>query len=345
MFRFSPRDKVIDLKYFPPLLEMATKQGVALPLLLEGTQLSRAELSLDDHKISAAQANALLNNIAQYCPPLTALDYGACLNLSAFGVVGFAALSSPTARDAISIAHRYMPVVLPLLSINVHEQGHWAYIKLDITYPLDSDAERILLETALSSLYTMASFVLQENLPRLQLHTRRPELPYYQTFLEGLNVDYHGDCQYNQIVIPVSALDQAMPLANQGAFNSSLKQCDDLLEALPTLDRSLSAGIQKRLLYQEEELPLTQEQVAQELFMSVRTMHRLLQREGTNFREIANEAIAIRAKRLLEGSQLSVSQIALELGYSDLANFSRAFRRQVGVTPSHYRQALKPDKF
>lgn len=340
MFRFGPRDKVIDFKYFPPLLSLAASEGTDLSLLLEGTQLTRDILALDNYKASAAQVERLLANIARHCRRDIALDYGARLNLSAFGVVGFAALSSPTARDAIYIAHRYMPLVLPLLSIDVSEQGNLACVDVDLTYPLEEEAERVLLEATLSSLYAMASFILQDKLPSLKLEVRRPVGDYHAEFLQARNVSFCSNGQHNRITVPLSVLEIPLPLANQGAFASSLKQCDELLEELPTLDRSLSAGIQKRLLYQAEEHPLTQEDIARELFMSVRTMHRLLQREGTSFREIANETTVIRARRLLEENQLSISRIAQELGYSDSANFTRAFRNRVGVTPSEYRKQL-----
>lgn len=53
-----------------------------------------------------------------------------------------------------------------------------------------------------------------------------------------------------------------------------------------------------------------------------------------------------RARQLLSGGDETVESIASRLQFSDSANFSRAFRRQVGVSPSTYRelaaQALKP---
>ena len=49
------------------------------------------------------------------------------------------------------------------------------------------------------------------------------------------------------------------------------------------------------------------------------------------------------AMRLLENSALSVEQVALRLGYSDPANFTRAFRKWSGFTPRQYReQARRP---
>lgn len=44
------------------------------------------------------------------------------------------------------------------------------------------------------------------------------------------------------------------------------------------------------------------------------------------------------AKQMLEGSDRAMEEIALEVGYEDSGFFSRLFRRQVGMTPSHYRK-------
>jgi AraC-like DNA-binding protein len=44
-----------------------------------------------------------------------------------------------------------------------------------------------------------------------------------------------------------------------------------------------------------------------------------------------------RARELLERSDKSVTQIALECGYSNPAHFATAFRREVGIAPLAYR--------
>ena len=47
------------------------------------------------------------------------------------------------------------------------------------------------------------------------------------------------------------------------------------------------------------------------------------------------------AAELLENSDLSVNEIARELGYSTTSNFIRAFQRMSGLTPSKYRTLQK----
>ena len=50
-------------------------------------------------------------------------------------------------------------------------------------------------------------------------------------------------------------------------------------------------------------------------------------------------AVQSRARALLEESSRSITEVALDVGFTDLANFSHAFRREVGMTPNAYRRA------
>ncbi|MGF7160609.1 AraC-like DNA-binding protein [Rhodoligotrophos appendicifer] len=70
---------------------------------------------------------------------------------------------------------------------------------------------------------------------------------------------------------------------------------------------------------------------------SIRTLQRELNREGTDFRTLANAARAGRAHELLQHTDASITRIAAELGYSTPANFSRAFRNATGMNPSALR--------
>ncbi|HEX5277091.1 MAG TPA: helix-turn-helix transcriptional regulator, partial [Fluviicoccus sp.] len=63
-----------------------------------------------------------------------------------------------------------------------------------------------------------------------------------------------------------------------------------------------------------------------------------LQQHGTTFQALLDESRRRDAMRLLANSGLSVEQVAVRLGYSDPANFTRAFRKWSGVTPRQYRE-------
>ncbi len=51
-----------------------------------------------------------------------------------------------------------------------------------------------------------------------------------------------------------------------------------------------------------------------------------------------------RAARLLTEPQRSITDIALDVGFNDVSNFVRSFRRAAGVSPGEYRRAARSDR-
>ncbi len=76
--------------------------------------------------------------------------------------------------------------------------------------------------------------------------------------------------------------------------------------------------------------------VAGNVGMSVRTLQRKLQKRGVSFLDLVEQVRREEAKRRLLNKGQSVSELAYDLGYSDPAAFSRAFRKWQGVSPSRF---------
>ncbi len=85
------------------------------------------------------------------------------------------------------------------------------------------------------------------------------------------------------------------------------------------------------------------ETMAEVTGLSVRTLQRRLAKHGLSHSQIVEQARYQTATRLLGGSDIRITDIAMDLGYADSAHFTRAFKRWAGVTPSEYRghQVLK----
>jgi AraC-like DNA-binding protein len=77
---------------------------------------------------------------------------------------------------------------------------------------------------------------------------------------------------------------------------------------------------------------------AQLLDISPRSLHRWLADQGFTYRGLLDEIRQERARDLLTGSDLSIKEIAYELGYSGPNNFIRAFKRLSGLSPGEYRE-------
>ncbi len=77
--------------------------------------------------------------------------------------------------------------------------------------------------------------------------------------------------------------------------------------------------------------------VAKQLGMSTRTLKRRLADHDTTFSALRDEQRLQRALLLLDNRELSIGEVAMGLGYSELSNFTRAFRKWTGMTPAAYR--------
>jgi AraC-like DNA-binding protein len=48
----------------------------------------------------------------------------------------------------------------------------------------------------------------------------------------------------------------------------------------------------------------------------------------------------LEARRLLRYSNISIKEIAYEIGYEDIQSFSRFFKRMEGVSPSEFKKTV-----
>jgi AraC-like DNA-binding protein len=93
-----------------------------------------------------------------------------------------------------------------------------------------------------------------------------------------------------------------------------------------------------------ERRPL-EEWTCRRLHISRRSLQRALASRDTSFKKILRRVLMRHAAELVEGSRVPVTQIALDLGYSDPAHFTRAFVRWFGESPRSWRrksQRLRP---
>lgn len=107
----------------------------------------------------------------------------------------------------------------------------------------------------------------------------------------------------------------------------------------PDRRRALSAVVALRLLDGRSDI----EGAAQAIGLSVQGLQRRLRQKGYTYREILELARRVRATSLLLETQLPIVEIALSLGYEDHANFTRAFVRWEGCSPSEFRFARRRD--
>ena len=108
----------------------------------------------------------------------------------------------------------------------------------------------------------------------------------------------------------------------------------------PVEERARLEALLRRLARQLDDPGLNPERFATREGLSLRTLQRLFQIEGTTF---TRWVLARRLERVAEDlrggahRERSVTDIALGWGFNDLSHFSRAFRERYGVSPRGWR--------
>ena len=88
----------------------------------------------------------------------------------------------------------------------------------------------------------------------------------------------------------------------------------------------------------------TAEDVAAQLNLSVRTLHRQLKEEGVSLQRLKNEVRRERAIKLLLQTGKPVKQVAAAVGFDSEKSFARAFREWTGVAPSRFREGMQGEE-
>jgi len=168
----------------------------------------------------------------------------------------------------------------------------------------------------------------------LALRLRSRNLPL--SSLEGSSV-FEGvpvslGCDWGGICIPKHLMAHPMP-AFQGA-----KPGDPPASSIDEVSTRMEPTIRALLLSCSElHMELSLSSIGEILRFHPRSLQRALAAEGTNFRNILDQVRCLKARRLILETDASLAEVAFAVGYSDQANFTRAYRRWTGSTPGALR--------
>ena len=86
-------------------------------------------------------------------------------------------------------------------------------------------------------------------------------------------------------------------------------------------------------------LKLSADDISKELFTSRTQLHRKIKAlTGMSITEYFNHIRVEKAKELLESTNLTISEIAYEIGYQDISYFSKTFKKAYDISPSMFRK-------
>jgi AraC-like DNA-binding protein len=258
------------------------------------------------------------------------------VQLTGHEILGFGILTSPTLDYALSLAARYYRLVNPWVQFSYRRGPQRSEVTMQPRVELPPTALRFLLEVCAVSAHVQVKSQLGSRIVPYDVHVSYAQPPYFERYRELAPARFHfadGTLPGVRIVMDTAMVAQPIPMANRSALKMAEARCEDQLRKV-TQFSGMTSWVTMMLREANDALP-SREDLARLLNQSPRTLDRQLTREGSKFLDIAKRVRHEKACTLL-ASGLSATQVAYQVGYGDVANFTRAFRRESGKTPGAY---------
>ena len=321
------------------LMEAAEEMGVSTDVTLANTGLEKEELYKQDTMISLRQEVIAIQNIlsTRDCPSGLGIEVGKRLHVNAFGIWGFALLTSPTVRHAIETAIEYTRISFLIAELSITTDDTKARMEFDLSYLPLVTRPYIVERHCFVSMNFIRELLQKPDFNEFSIETTLTNESYAAALSKLLNIQIRTHQNVNALVFDREVLDAPLPKSDPVTLNYCLEQCKTLLDRF---DLHVAPWSQKvRDVVLED---ITQEQkidaVASKLLITERTLRRRLTDENTSFREVYTDTRLRIAYELLETAKLNVETVSWRVGYSEPASFVRAFSKRFGHTPGEIRR-------
>ncbi|MGY8667833.1 AraC family transcriptional regulator [Bradyrhizobium sp. UFLA05-109] len=331
-------ERVYESTKLAALFDELVRQGHPANEILRNVSLREHDVHSPKTRISLAQLMTVCENaIRLSSDPHLPYRIGSSIHISTYGMYGFAILCCPDFRDAMAFAWRYHSLAAPLAAIEFREEkgfGSWT-IEPNARAAIDPRVYRFITEMQIGIHISLMRDVMGAAFAPDHVSLTYSEADGFGLPADLIGCQVHFERGLNCIVFRSDWLDQAARLGNKTTYPMVVALCDNLLDELKL--RVGIAGEIRALLLRDIANPPTLADVTKVLDVSDRSLRRQLRQQGISFRGLLDELRTLMALKYLRTTKLANEDIALALGFSDAANFRRAFRRWTKRSPSEFR--------
>ncbi len=332
---------VVSTMSIYPLLKCAEEQGIAAKEILAGTALTEQSFGDPNHFALFSEELVIVNQYLKLTQEkLPGIHASKFYHYNSFGVLGAALASHSNVIDALKFIEKYIDLTFTPFKILFEERSDYLCGIYFNRHGLTGACFEFYLLRDMAFLRNLAKEVLPDRWQdldvRIDLALDITDLDKQQQLIEFFHWPIQFGCSQSVIYGNKAQLNLPIHLGNEITLKIMLQQCDALLAKRKQY--CWHNRVEDILLTNEQ--PLSQVNVAEMLCCSERTLRRHLQQEGYSYADIVQNIQLTRAKDLLSVSQLSIKEIAINLGYSETAAFVHAFKRWTGQTPTEMRNDL-----
>lgn len=314
----------IRIRAFLPIAPYLARRGVSAIEFCERLGISPNVFQNADGWLPRAQCFHMANELAKVAEdPFAGAHVGFMTELRDLGVWGQSVLAARDVAAACALATVNVPTIHRGSEVRFMTEGKTARIVFRFADRYEFDPRQFIF----GSLAVLRKVPLMAGEPSaIRVRLTASRMLGNGALEECLGSNIETGCDHDMIELDRELLD--LPLKTAGIRPSKATEAlASAVEAAKMLSERLSDGHALGL-----------ETVARTLGMSPRSLQRRLKFCGVDFEELLDDTRRSEAIRLICEGVHSMTDIALRVGYSDSAHFTRAFKRWTGVAPSRFRK-------
>ena len=320
-----------------PTLHWLADEGVSVERALAEVDLSLSPITHPFRPVSLAHAAALLRNAArEHGPDLPCRIVSGTSSLEV-AMLGKIALGTRTPGEALARIVAALPYYCSHEQVSFERKAGQYVVREFFAHRFDAETKHTLLQYAAAMIDRILGMA-GDPPPRFA----RIEIPPHPVHKVDHLRRWFGDRVIEAesrgitLLIEDRVMERAFSKVARDRLNPRAVDSGASLRGGETFSDSVKAFL--NLIIENDEA-LNMKRVVAAAGMSSRTFQRQLKEEGTSFSDLLTDVRHSETLKRLKERKLTIAAIATDLGYSDQATFTRAFRRWTGVPPSRFRAA------
>jgi AraC-like DNA-binding protein len=293
--------------------------------LLQGTDIDEVRLADPAAEVTLFTFITFNDNLCRLVGEAWPLDAMLAFSTSMQGALEVGVRSAPTIGESVEVLARFGHVRAPFLIVRLKREGKAMSMILRPGVAISDPGWRALSATAAFGMAGMLGALMEGDTGDLVFSFNWPTPKYADRMRQALPGALKFAAPECAIAVPHDVCMRTSPFADAALHATALAELEQTARRIESED-TLVLQIE-RLLKRRRTGRLTEEEAAEDLGLSRRTLVRRLAGSGTSFRALLDTNLKARAEQMLAAGKLSRNDMATALGFEDPTSFSRACRR------------------
>jgi len=333
------KDLTFSVRFLEIPEALLRERHVPPSVLLDAVGLTEAQLHDPQQTINGVQLQRALVAVLPHCltGQSVASQYLAHTPLTIIGPLASMLMACNNLGEALTALERFISILVPAYSISkVEAQGE---VRMVATRLSDFGEVDDLLTEIVLGVFAKYHSLLVEPLEGVEYHFRHRQQGSALVLPGGLSRKVQYGASMDMVSYPMGLMSVCLHTRSRVLLQEAERSLEQLAkrdtQACPfsqqvrrVIRDLLVAG---RLLHGDV--------VAEQMALARRTLNRRLEEEGTTLVNLISEVRMSYAENLLLTTNLPLIHVAQRAGFTEVSNFTRAFKRVFNRTPRQCRES------